>query len=257
MARMGRYGPMVQIGAQHDEEKPRFAKLKATQSIETITLDEALELFKLPLTLGEYEGLEVSVNIGRFGPYVKWGEQFISIPKGREASEVDLQEAIEIITAKKIEDAPIGFYDEKPITKGKGRFGPFIKWNDMFINIPRAYNFDALTQQDCDELIEKKIEKESKRYIQEFPAEKISIENGRWGPFIKYNKKMFKIISGPKGKYTAEELAVIDVEEIKKMIIIQNPKAFTKKAAAKKSATKKAAPKKAVVPKKKAAPKKK
>jgi DNA topoisomerase-1 len=257
MARMGRYGPMVQIGAQHDEEKPRFAKLKATQSIETITLDEALELFKLPLTLGEYEGLEVSVNIGRFGPYVKWGEQFISIPKGREASEVDLQEAIEIITAKKIEDAPIGFYDEKPITKGKGRFGPFIKWNDMFINIPRAYNFDALTQQDCDELIEKKIEKESKRYIQEFPAEKISIENGRWGPFIKYNKKMFKIISGPKGKYTAEELAVIDVEEIKKMIIIQDPKAFTKKAAAKKSATKKAAPKKAVVPKKKAAPKKK
>ena len=255
MARMGRYGPMVQIGAQHDEEKPRFAKLKATQSIETITLDEALELFKLPLTLGEYEGLEVSVNIGRFGPYVKWGEQFISIPKGREASEVDLQEAIEIITAKKIEDAPIGFYDEKPITKGKGRFGPFIKWNDMFINIPRAYNFDALTQQDCDELIEKKIEKESKRYIQEFPAEKISIENGRWGPFIKYNKKMFKIISGPKGKYTAEELAVIDVEEIKKMIVIQDPKAFTKKAAAKKSVTKKAAPKKAAA--KKGAPKKK
>jgi DNA topoisomerase-1 len=261
MARMGRYGPMVQIGAQHDEEKPRFAKLKATQSIETITLEEALELFKLPLTLGEYEGLEVVVNIGRFGPYVKWGEQFISIPKGREASEVDLQEAIDIITAKQIEDAPIGFYDEKPITKGKGRFGPFIKWNDMFINIPRAYNFDALTQKDCDELIEKKIEKESKRYIQEFPAEKISIENGRWGPFIKYNKKMFKIISGPKGKYTAEELAVIDVEEIKKMIVIQDPKAFTKKAAAKKSAAKKAAPKKATAPKKlaikKAAPKKK
>jgi DNA topoisomerase-1 len=125
----------------------------------------------------------------------------------------------------------------------------------MFINIPRAYNFDALTQKDCDELIEKKIEKESKRYIQEFPAEKISIENGRWGPFIKYNKKMFKIISGPKGKYTAEELAVIDVEEIKKMIVIQDPKAFTKKAAAKKSAAKKAAPKKAAA-KKAAAPKK-
>ncbi|HTA28791.1 MAG TPA: type I DNA topoisomerase, partial [Bacteroidia bacterium] len=245
MARMGRFGPMVQIGAQHDEEKPRYAKLKATQSIETITLEEAIELFKLPLSLGEYEGLEVSVNIGRFGPYVKWGEQFISIPKGREASEVDLHEAIEIITAKQIEDAPIGFYKEKPITKGKGRFGPFIKWNDMFINIPRAYNFDALTQQDCNELIEKKIEKESNRYIQEFPAEKISIENGRWGPFIKYNKKMFKIIAGPKGKYTAEELAVIDVEEIKKMIILQDPKAFSKKAPAKKSATKKAAPKKA------------
>ncbi len=84
IARMGKYGPMVQIGAPDDEEKPRFAKLKSSQSIETITMEEALELFKLPLTLGEHEGLEVSVNIGRFGPYVKWGEQFISIPKGEE-----------------------------------------------------------------------------------------------------------------------------------------------------------------------------
>ncbi len=84
IARMGRYGPMVQIGVQSDEEKPRFAKLKATQSIETISMEEAMELFKLPLNLGEYEGQEVSVNIGRFGPYVKFGEQFISIPKGEE-----------------------------------------------------------------------------------------------------------------------------------------------------------------------------
>ena len=125
IARMGRYGPMVQIGAQDDEEKPRFAKLKATQSIETITLEEALELFKLPLILGEYNGLEVSVNVGRFGPYVKLGEQFISIPKGEDLSEIDLERAIEIINAKKVEDAPIGFYDEKPITKGKGPFWAF------------------------------------------------------------------------------------------------------------------------------------
>ena len=144
IARMGRYGPMVQIGAQDDEEKPKFAKLKATQSIETISLDEALELFKLPVTLGEHNNLEVSVNIGRFGPYVKYGEQFISIPKGEDLLEIDLERAIEIINAKKVEDAPIGYFDEKPITKGKGRFGPFIKWNDLFINVPRAYNFDHL-----------------------------------------------------------------------------------------------------------------
>ena len=87
---MGRYGPMVQIGAQNDEEKPRFAKLKARQSIETISLDEALELFKLPLSLGEHENLEVSVNIGRFGPYVKWGEQFVSIPKREDLATIDL-----------------------------------------------------------------------------------------------------------------------------------------------------------------------
>lgn len=246
-ARMGRYGPMVQIGTATDEEKPKFAKLKASQSIETITLEEALELFKLPLTLGEYEGLEVSVNIGRFGPYVKWGEQFISIPKGEEPTEVDLQRAVEIISAKQIEDAPIGYYDEKPITKGKGRFGPFIKWNDMFINVPRAYNFDHLTQQDCNELIEKKIEKEANRFIRQWPEEKISIENGRWGPFIRFNKKMLKLSPNPatSAKYTAEELAGIDVEEVKKMIIAQDPKAFDKKGAVKKkAAVKKAAPKK-------------
>ena len=245
-ARMGRYGPMVQIGAQNDEEKPKFAKLKATQSIETITMEEALELFKLPLTLGEHEGLEVSVNIGRFGPYVKWGEQFISMPKGEEPTEVDLQRAVQIIAAKQFEDAPIGFYDEMPITKGKGRFGPFIKWNNLFINIPRAYNFDTLTQKDCNELIEKKMEKEANRFIQQWPEEKIALENGRWGPFIRFGKKMLKLTGGgANGKYTAEELGAINIEEVKKMILQQEPKAFDKKAPAKKkAATKKAAPKK-------------
>ena len=248
--RMGRYGPMVQIGAQTDEEKPRYAKLKASQSIETITFEEAIELFKLPLQLGEYEGLEVAVNIGRFGPYVKWGEQFISIPKGEEPTDVDLKRAVEIISAKQIEDAPIGFFDSKPITKGKGRFGPFIKWNDLFINIPRAYNFDTLTQQDCNELIEKKVEKEANRFIRQWPEEKIALENGRWGPFIRWGKKMLKLTGGgANGKYTVEELAVIDLESIKKMILQQEPKAFDKKNAPKKktatkTAAKKAAPKK-------------
>lgn len=246
-ARMGRYGPMVQIGSQNDEEKPRFAKLKANQSIETITLEEALELFKLPLTLGEHDNLEVSVNLGRFGPYVKWGEQFVSIPKGEDLNSVDLKRAVEIITAKQKEDAPIGWFDEKPITKGKGRFGPFIKWNDLFINIPRAYNFDTLTQKDCNELIEKKIEKEANRFIQQWPEEKIAIENGRWGAFIRFGKKMLKITAGANGKYTPEELATIDLDTVKKMILIQEPKAFDKKAPVKKKAAvkKKATVKKA------------
>jgi DNA topoisomerase-1 len=251
-ARMGRYGPMVQIGAQTDEEKPKFAKLKATQSIETISFEEALDLFKLPLTLGEHDGMEVSVNIGRFGPYVKWGEQFVSIPKGEEPTEVDLKRAIEIISAKQVEDAPIGFYNELPITKGKGRFGPFIKWNNLFINIPRAYSFDTINQSDCNELIEKKIEKESNRFIQQWPDEKIAIENGRWGAFIRFGKKMLKLTGqGANGKYTPEELAVIDLETIKKMILLQEPKAFDKKTAVKKKAApkKKAATKKAATKK--------
>ena len=244
-ARMGRYGPMVQIGAQNDEEKPKFAKLKNTQSIETITLQEAMDLFKLGASLGEYEGQDITVNIGRFGPYVKFGDQFISIPKGEDAAAVDLQRAIEIIHAKKVEDAPIATYNEKPVTKGKGRFGPFIKWNDLFINIPKAYNFDTLTQQDCNELIEKKIEKEANRFIQQWPTDKIAIENGRWGPFIRSGKKMLKLVGkGAAGKFTPEELAVLSLEEVKKMILVQDPKAFDKAPAKKKAVAKKAAVKK-------------
>lgn len=244
VARMGRYGPMVQIGSTEDEEKPRFAKLKPNQSIETISYDEALDLFKLPLSLGVYEGQEVSVNAGRFGPYVKFGEQFISLPKGKDPLDVTIEDAVALIAEKQEADAPIGFFESLPVTKGKGRFGPFIKWNDIFINVPRAYNFDNLSQKDIDELVTKKLEKESNRYIKQFPAEKITIENGRWGPFIRFGKKMLKLDRKGNGeKYTAEELVDVDLEVIKKMIETQVPGAFTKKAAAKAPAKKTAAKK--------------
>ena len=116
IARMGRFGPMVQIGETgNDEDKAKFAKLKATQSIETITFDEAMDLFKLPLTLGLHNELEVSVNIGRFGPYVKYGEQFVSLPKGEEPLDVTLSRAIEVIEAKQKEDAAIAHQDRKSV----------------------------------------------------------------------------------------------------------------------------------------------
>ncbi|MEO6219784.1 MAG: topoisomerase C-terminal repeat-containing protein, partial [Ginsengibacter sp.] len=204
---------------------------------------EALELFKLPLTLGEYNNQEVSVNIGRFGPYVKYGEQFISIPRAEDLLEIDLERAIEIINAKQIEDAPICYYEEKPVTKGKGRFGPFIKWNELFINVPRAYDFDNLTQQDCHALIEKKLIKEEHRYIKQWPEEKIAIENGRWGPFIRFGKKMLKLPGG-KAKYTPEVLASINLEDVKKLIVAQDPKAFDKKTPRKKTTVKKSVEKK-------------
>jgi DNA topoisomerase-1 len=255
IARMGRFGPMVQIGDSSDEnDKPRFAKLKNNQSIETITYEEAMELFKLPLSLGLYNEEEVIVNLGRFGPYVKYGEQFVSLPRGEEPLDVTLERAIELITAKQIEDAPIAVVKDLPVTKGKGRFGPFIKWNGMFINVTKAYDFDNLTQSDCEEMVAKKEEKEANRYIQMFEGEKFHIENGRWGPFIKLGKKMFKIAVKADGtKYTAEELAVIDVASIKAMIEAQDPTALAApvKKAAKKAATKKAAPKKKAVAKKK------
>ncbi len=251
IARMGRYGPMVQLGIAVDDEKPRFAKLKPSQSIETINLEEALELFKLGAPLGEYEGQEISVNIGRFGPYIKLGDQFISIPRGEDLTAVDMDRAIELIKEKQLADAPVAMYEGKGVTKGKGRFGPFIKWDGMFINVPKRYNFDNLSQTDINELIEAKIAKEANRYIQHWPEEKIALENGRWGAFIRFGKKMMKLVGGgANGKYTPEELAVISLEEVKKMIVAQDPKAFDKKgkkAPAKKAAAK--AAKKTVVKK--------
>jgi DNA topoisomerase-1 len=234
IAKLGRYGPMIQIGSNEDEEKPKYAKLRASQSIETITLEEALELFKLPLNLGNYNEQEVIVSEGRFGPYIKYNEQFISLPKGEEPTEITLDRAIQLIKEKQNADAPIAHYNNLPVSKGKGRFGPFIKWNDMYINVPRAYNFDTLTQQDCEELILKKIEKEENRIIQSFPEDKITVENARWGPIIKFNKKILKLTGK---KYTSEEAALLSLEEIKKMIEAQLPDAFVKKA--KKAATKK------------------
>jgi len=262
IARMGRYGPMVQIGHQDEEDKPRFAKLKAEQSIETITMQEAMELFSLPRVLGTYNDMELAVNVGRFGPYIKLGEQFISIPKGEDLHAMDLDRAIVLLGEKELAEAPIAHYKELPVTKGKGRFGPFIKWDGIFINIPRAYDFENLSDSDINELIEKKLEKEANRFIQNWPAEKISIENGRWGPFIKFNKKMLKLGRKADGtKYEAADLAGVDIETVKAMIELQLPGAFSKKAkapakkSATKAATKKATPKKAAV--KKSAPKKK
>ena len=255
-ARMGRFGPMVQIGNADDEEKPRFATLRKGQSIETISFEEAMDLFKLPVTLGEHEAKEVSVNIGRFGPYVKWGDDFISIPRSEDPFSVDMERALQLIREKQAADAPVAHYDGKPVTKGKGRFGPFIKWNELFINVPRRYNFDQLSQNDIDELIHAKIDKEANRYIQQWPDEKIALENGRWGAFIRFGKKMVKLGRKESGeKYTPEEVAQLPLETIKKMIEAELPGAFekpAKKTAAKKTAAKKTAARKAPAKKKSA-----
>jgi DNA topoisomerase I len=247
IARMGRYGPMVQIGIADDEEKPRFAKLNPGQSIETISFEEAMQLFKQQDSLGQYEGKEVSVGVGRYGPYVKWGDEFISIPRGTEVASVELDKAIQLIQQKVKADAPVGTYEGKPITKGKGRFGPYIKWNDLFINVPKRYNFDTLIQPEMDELIKAKVEKESVRMIQQWPVEKISIENARWGPVIKFGKKLVRVPrKAEDGKYTAEELKTIPLDDIKKWIEAEIPGAFTKKAkkSAAKTTPKKSQPKK-------------
>lgn len=244
--RIGRYGPFVQIGDSveyNEDEKPRYASLRSGQMIESITLEEALDLFKLPFQLEDYQGKELSVGVGRFGPYIKWGESFISLPKNEDPLSVNLDRAIEIINEKELADAPIAYFQGLPVTKGKGRFGPFIKWNNLYINVPTRYNFNQLGQAEIEDLISKKIEKESNRFIQQWPAEKIAIENGRWGPFIRFGKQMLKLGKNQttNDKYTAEELSEIPLELVKKLIEEQVPDAFTKKA---KTTTKKEGSKK-------------
>ncbi len=230
VARMARYGPIIQIGSADEEEKPRFAKVPKGQSIETIGLEEALTLFKLQDTMGSYEGKDLSVNIGRFGPYVKWGDDFISIPRGTDLASVDTERAISYIKAKQEADAPVGEFDGKPITKGTGRFGPFIKWDGLFINVPRRYDFADLTQAEMNELIEAKVSKEANRYIQRWEDEKISVENARWGPVVKFGKKTISVPRKADGtRPTAEDAAVLTLEDVKKVIETEVPGAFTKK----------------------------
>ena len=234
--RLGKFGPMVQIGTVEDEEKPQFASLGQDQQLSSITYEEAMELFKLPKELGAYEGEEVMVNNGRFGPYVKFGSAFVSLPKGRNPMDVDLNEAIELIKEKQKADAPIYTYEELPVQKGTGRFGPFIKWNNMFINVNKKYDFDNLSDADIVQLIEDKKQKEIDKVIHNFEEDGIRVEKARWGRsnIIKGKTK----IELPK----TVDAAKLTLEEVKAIIEKNAPK--------KKAAKKKAAPKKKVAKKK-------
>lgn len=220
--RLGRFGPMVQIGTVDDEDKPLFASLLPDQSLNTITYEDAMELFKLPRKLGVYEGEEVEANVGRFGPYVRFGKKFISLPKGESAMDVEMERAIELIKEKQKADAPITTYEDKDVTKGVGRFGPFIKWNGMFINVNKKYDFDNLSQEDIVELIEAKKQKEIEKVVQNWPEEGIRIEKARWG---RHN-----II---KGKIKVELAKTVDaakmtLEEASALIEKKTPKKKTK-----------------------------
>ncbi|OIQ27968.1 MAG: DNA topoisomerase I [Bacteroidetes bacterium MedPE-SWsnd-G2] len=227
--RLGRFGPMVQIGTVDDEEKPQFASLSPDQQLTTITFEEAMDLFQLPKNLGVYLSEDVEVNNGRFGPYVKYGKKYVSLPSGTDPLSVDLDFAIELIKEKEKADAPIYEYQDLPVQKGKGRFGPFIKWNNMFINVNKKYDWDNLSDSDIVTLIEDKIQKEKDKLIHSWESEGIRVEKARWG---RHN-----VI---KGKIKVELPKTVDVsemtlEEAQKIIADKTPK----KKATKRKTTKK------------------
>jgi DNA topoisomerase-1 len=229
LVRLGKFGAIAQIGAPDDEEK-QFASLNPDQNLGTITLEEALDLFLLPKTLGKFQNEEVIVSNGRFGPYVKFGDLFVSLDKNENPMEVDLDRAKELINAKQKADAPVAMYEDLPVQKGTGRFGPFLKWNNIFINVSKKYDFDNLSEDDIIQLIEDKKQKELDKVIYNWQDVGVVVEKARWG--------RFHIL---KGKIKIELPKTTNIEKLTKekaleMIEAKMPK---KKTTKKKTTTKK------------------
>ena len=235
LVRLGKFGAMAQIGDSDDEEK-KFASLRPEQNIGTITLEEALNLFLLPKALGTYKGEEVEVSLGRFGPFIRFGKVFVSLPKGEEPLDVDLERAKVLIDEKTQADAPIAVFKGEGVQKGTGRFGPFIKWNGTFINVSKKYNFDNLSQNDIEELIEDKLQKNIDKVIHNWETEGILVQKARWG--------RSEII---KGKIKIELNKDVDAS---KLTLAEVQEMIEKKAPAKKTATKKISAKKTTAKKK-------
>ena len=218
-----------------------YGNLGVNQSLETITFEEAMKCFELPKVLGDFQSKEVMIGVGRFGPYVKHDEKFISIPRGEDPLEITMERAEELILEKQRMDAPAGTYQGIAYTKGTGRFGPFLKWDKLFVNVPVRYDFENLTADEANELIAAKIHKEANRYIQKWDELDLSIQNGRWGPFIKWKKVNVKLPKVGDEKMTPEQAAEMSLEDVKKLVEAEHKGAFDekKKPVKKKATTKK------------------
>ncbi len=242
VARIGRFGPMIQIGSAEDEDKPKFASLRREQSIQSITFQEAMDLFKLPRTLGERDGEVVSAGIGRFGPFVKLGSTYASLTPEDDALSISLQRAIELIDLKKAASATtqLGEFLGEPIVTGRGRFGPYVKHRNLYANIPKAEDPAAITLERAIELIQAKQANAAANILKTFDGSSIQVLKGRYGPYITDGKKNVNV---PKDKKPED----MTLEECTTLL-------GGAKGAKGAKATKKAAPAKAAS---KAAPKKK
>jgi DNA topoisomerase-1 len=244
--RLGKFGPMAQIGAPEDEDK-KFASLMADQNIGNITLEDALKLFLLPKNLGTYKGEEIEVNNGRYGPYIRHGAAFVSLPKGENPIDVTITRAQELIDEKALADAPIAVYKGEGVQKGTGRFGPFIKWDGVFINVSKKYNFDNLSQADIEELIEDKLQKNIDKVLHNWKEEGILVEKARWGRSVITKGKLKIELSKD---VDAANLTLAEVQEIIAKKTPAKKTAAKKSTTAKKPVAKKPAAKKTVVKKK-------
>ncbi len=164
--KIGRFGPMVQLGATDDDEKPRFASLLKGQSIETLTLEEALDLFKLPRTLGSYEDSDVTVAIGKFGPYARHNNKFYSLQKEDDPHTVILERAIKLILAKREEEKNriiLEFSEDPDLLVLNGRYGPYIAYKKKNYKIPKSKTPAELTLEECMEIIKNTPDKPARK----------------------------------------------------------------------------------------------
>lgn len=222
-AKLGKYGPMVQIGENYADEKPRYARLRVNQFIETITLEDALDLFKLPRTLGEWEGHEVTVGAGRFGPYVKYDNAFASIPKDEDPIEITLERCVQLIEEKRKKDearAPrlVGHYEGKEIFAAAGRYGPYLKYDGKNVTLGKGLDVTTLTEKEAIDFLQNVQNKNVLRAYDE--DANIKVMNGRYGAYITNGTDNYKI---PKGTIPEN----LSYEEC--MNIIQNTAPTTKK----------------------------
>lgn len=162
--KIGRFGPIVQIGSSSDEEKPRFAQMKPGQTLETITLEEALELFSLPRMLGDFEEKSVTIGAGRFGPYIKHNDSYVSLPKGNDPLTITFDEAVELILAKRKAEAEriIKNFDEDPeLQILNGRFGPYISYKGSNYKLPKSVVPAELTLEQSLEIVSQQQNRET------------------------------------------------------------------------------------------------
>ena len=222
--RMGKFGPFVQIGSKDDEEKLVYASLQQGQSIETVTLENALKLFELPREIMIYEGEPVIAGIGRFGPYLKRGDKYFNVEKGTDLTAMTVEEC-EAILKEALSGTQFPFhitdYNGVALEVNKGRFGPYIKYQGQFISIPKGQAPETVTAEQAVALVEAKMAGAAAAVLKTFTEDaNIQILNGRYGPYIKSGKDNVPI---PKDK-TWDSLVYADVEALVKGFV-KKPKA--------------------------------
>lgn len=243
--KIGRFGAMAQIGDTQSEEKPKFAGLKKGQSIDSITLDDALSLFDLPRISGIFEELEMTVAIGRFGPYIRHDSKFYSLTKNDDPYDVSEERCIEIIKAKRITDLAknelsqhfpknLGEYEKNDVVVSIGKFGPYITHNKSNFPVAKSQDLLALTLEEAIEYIQGKKKKTSEKALKEFSENpEVKILSGRYGAYIKIGKDNYKIT----GEKEAKDLTLADCLNIA-LESGKAPKKTSRKAPAKTAAKK-------------------